>query len=45
MLRSQTAGRGFEYPLFWPVALAALVLAGSGALALQTGAGIEPEKD
>ena len=32
------AGGGWEYPLFWLMAQAALVLAGSGAFALQTGA-------
>jgi putative oxidoreductase len=38
-------GGGFEYPLFWLVAQAALVLAGSGAFALQTGMRIRPVKD
>jgi putative oxidoreductase len=38
-------GGGFEYPLFWLVGQAALVLAGSGAFALQTGMGIRPVKD
>ena len=33
------SGGGFEYPLFWLIAQAALVLAGSGAFALQTDAG------
>jgi putative oxidoreductase len=32
-------GGGFEYPLLWLVAQAALVLAGSGAFALQVGRG------
>jgi putative oxidoreductase len=32
-------GGGFEYPLLWLVAQAALVLAGSGAFALQAGRG------
>jgi putative oxidoreductase len=32
-------GGGFEYPLFWLIAQAALVLAGSGAFALQAGRG------
>jgi putative oxidoreductase len=34
-LYSNTGG-GWEYPLFWLMAQAALVLAGSGAFALQT---------
>ena len=37
------AGGGWEYPLFWLLAQAALVLAGSGALALQTGPGFKPK--
>jgi putative oxidoreductase len=32
-------GGGWEYPLFWLVAQAALVLAGSGAFSLQSGLG------
>jgi putative oxidoreductase len=43
-LYSNTGG-GWEYPLFWLIAQAALVLAGSGAFALQTGAKLEPTKD
>jgi putative oxidoreductase len=42
-LYSNTGG-GFEYPLFWLIAQAALMLAGSGAFALQTGAKPEPRK-
>jgi len=38
------AGGGWEYPLFWLMAQAALVLAGSGAFALRTGPGFEPMK-
>jgi putative oxidoreductase len=37
------AGGGWEYPLFWLFAQAALVLAGSGAFALQTGPGMKPK--
>jgi putative oxidoreductase len=33
------AGGGWEYPLFWLLAQTALVLAGSGAFALQSGSG------
>ena len=43
-LYSNTGG-GFEYPLFWLIAQLALVLAGGGALALQTDAGVKPAKD
>jgi putative oxidoreductase len=39
------AGGGWEYPLFWLMAQAALVLAGSGAFALRTGSRFEPMKD
>jgi putative oxidoreductase len=39
------AGGGWEYPLFWLVAQAALVLAGSGAFALQTVAEFKAGKD
>jgi putative oxidoreductase len=39
------AGGGWEYPLFWLMAQAALMLAGSGAFALQTGARLAPTKD
>jgi putative oxidoreductase len=38
------AGGGWEYPLFWLCAQAALVLAGSGAFALQTGMGFKQTK-
>ena len=38
-------GGGWEYPLFWLLAQAALVLAGSGAFALQTGPKLKPMKD
>jgi putative oxidoreductase len=41
-LYSNTGG-GFEYPLFWLIAQLALVLAGSGALALRTDAGVKPK--
>lgn len=37
-------GGGWEYPLFWLVAQAALVLAGSGAFALQSTSGIAQSK-
>ena len=37
------SGGGFEYPLFWLIAQMALVLAGSGAFALQTDAKFKPE--
>ena len=37
------AGGGWEYPLFWLFAQASLVLAGSGAFALQSGAGMKPK--
>jgi putative oxidoreductase len=43
-LYSNTGG-GFEYPLFWLIAQLALVLAGSGAFALQTDASVKPAKD
>jgi putative oxidoreductase len=43
-LYSNTGG-GWEYPLFWLMAQAALVLAGSGAFALQTAPKLEPMKD
>jgi putative oxidoreductase len=43
-LYSNTGG-GWEYPLFWLMAQAALVLAGSGAFALQSGAKLESAKD
>jgi putative oxidoreductase len=46
-LYSNTGG-GWEYPLFWLMAQAALVLAGSGAFALQTTQGVakfNPAKD
>jgi putative oxidoreductase len=43
-LYSNTGG-GFEYPLLWLIAQAALVLAGSGAFALQTDAGFKSTKD
>jgi putative oxidoreductase len=39
------AGGGWEYPLFWLMAQAALVLAGSGAFALQAAPGFKPAKD
>jgi putative oxidoreductase len=39
------AGGGWEYPLFWLIAQAALMLSGSGAFALQTGAKLAPTKD
>jgi putative oxidoreductase len=39
------AGGGWEYPLFWFMAQAALVLAGSGAFALQGVSKPEPAKD
>jgi putative oxidoreductase len=38
------AGGGWEYPLFWLIAQAALVLAGSGAFALQTMSRFDPTK-
>jgi putative oxidoreductase len=38
-------GGGWEYPLFWLVAQAALVLVGSGALALQAVSGFGQGKD
>jgi putative oxidoreductase len=38
-------GGGWEYPLFWLIAQAALVLAGSGAFALQSVPGLKPAKD
>jgi putative oxidoreductase len=37
-------GGGWEYPLFWLVAQAALVLAGSGAFALQATSGVPESK-
>src|SRR5437660_4789427 len=43
-LYSNTGG-GWEYPLFWLSAQLALLLAGSGAFALQTGRKLEPTKD
>jgi putative oxidoreductase len=43
-LYSNTGG-GWEYPLFWLIAQAALVLAGSGAFALQSVPKFEPAKD
>jgi putative oxidoreductase len=42
-LYSNTGG-GFEYPLFWLIAQAALMLAGSGAFALQTAPGLKPTR-
>jgi putative oxidoreductase len=39
------AGGGWEYPLFWLVAQAALVLAGSGAFALQAVSGFGQGKN
>jgi putative oxidoreductase len=39
------AGGGWEYPLFWLMAQAALVLAGSGAFALKAAPGFMPAKD
>jgi putative oxidoreductase len=39
------AGGGWEYPLFWLLAQAALVLAGSGAFALQTDPKFKPARD
>jgi putative oxidoreductase len=39
------AGGGWEYPLFWLAAQAALVLAGSGAFALQTISRFDPTRD
>jgi putative oxidoreductase len=43
-LYSNTGG-GWEYPLFWLMAQAALVLAGSGAFALQAAPGFKPARD
>jgi putative oxidoreductase len=43
-LYSNTGG-GWEYPLVWLMAPAALVLAGSGAFALQAAPGIKPAND
>jgi putative oxidoreductase len=42
-LYSNTGG-GWEYPLFWLIAQAALMLAGSVAFALQTGPGLKQAK-
>jgi hypothetical protein len=36
MSKQEVDRGGWEYPLFWLMAQAALVLAGSGAFALQT---------
>jgi putative oxidoreductase len=39
------SGGGFEYPLFWLMAQSALVLAGSGAFALQSDPALKAAKD